>query len=1416
MGQSGAPAAYRGYRRQILYTLSRILAPGVGEDLAFQPEGQEDLAVRGADGNLVEVIQVKSRSNLVLSDLTPEKPGTFFHRIIGVLQSVDKPIVRLVNIGSIGPELRQAWEGKEPHRTRVYEKLLGHGFTAPEAESIFAQLELVELDEVQVTDSVFSFLRNSLAGIDPESAFDLLSFWLYKAAEHGTLITRASLISKMSDVGGFLVARHTYQDEWFTSIIPLVLQPISDIQHSQLRNEFYAGISARYEHILAGIDFRRDGKLEEIAKAFERSRVVIVHAASGQGKTTLAYRYLHDTYPETWRFSIELVENRQHALKIATALAGYAEAVQAPMAVYVDVRPHDKEWPELVKRLGRHSFFQVLVTIREEDFRRANISGAELDYASVELSFDEAEAWLIYERAIASGFASEFLDFDEAWVKFGGDGPLMEFIYLLTQTTTLRERLHEQVTRIRKEIQNGARPDTLRVLCLVSVASAYEARLDTRNLIKRLNLPDPDYTLRLLEEEYLIRISSDRGYIEGLHPIRSRIITDLLTSSDISPWLDVATEALPLMLEEDLESFILYAFVDRPSECEDLLLVVKQLQPKTWTGLAGMFRSLLWIGVHDYVVSNMTVVEAAQEEFGDGWWTIIDFDVADVTAEDAREWWRRLRDLIPKERQAKIEEIRAGQSPKGRALKLAVTWLAQLDNQPSPPTPLSDWIGVAELCFWAGHLGAAQHVEQWLLDDDLIRAANELPIPQVAHLSLALYTCNKERHTDWIDHVAPTLHARLAEDYGIVFLEEQETTLKLHFIISDDNSANEQSQLAFSADQRSSDPLHQRTLERIELVRGLFPHYEAYGSQGYGHKLGSFELPFDSTVKSGISASHLLPVWPVRVNSLAQGLGRNRFRAASWREYVEQILQTRELWITCLRQLRQGLAKYLQRNRAVDLHKYVDMDLWSKCESSIRSPLLLPKSAVDQWGFAQEGLSGARTLLLEQLGDWGQRPHIQPSIALYKYKAHLEAAQDFTFSLSAFLWQAPHVIITNSVIGKLPVDSPEHGRRTETLQRESIRTDLAHLTTQNLFEAARNLANFQKHFGLLFRALVDNEKLAALEDEERELMNLVWQLWYFFANRPLQQFSTPLSQVPGKISLTKRDLEKQVARAAETVATEGTRVTVLPFESDWDKVPSLCLRLDLEDPLDLYPKIEALIVVLRENIGHIDFQELRHYVIRQNWEYVVIVPVIRGKMLNQLVWRLHTFTTVLQDDEMERQLWSYIPQLIPEQSLEEYGLELWNVEEIDLANQFSAAVAQISFLAAHISDFHSILDATEPGFQVLQCYIDEQASRLNERLQAVLDTMELMLDKFNRLPESKKLSRNNLITSIKGLIEIRKFVMPSEEFDGTQEFDLDQLFEYTQRLEQARLWAETIKLFWVADVLDHTFGVEMNSTVELN
>ena len=111
--------------------------------------------------------------------------------------------------------------------------------------------------------------------------------------------------------------------------------------------------------------------MKDIHTAFGSQNVVVVHSASGQGKTTLAYRYAKEFAPSQFRLEVSAASSMRHARRIALALVGHTEAVEVPTLVFLDVKPGDNYWVEVVRELASVVGLQILVTIREEDWTRA-------------------------------------------------------------------------------------------------------------------------------------------------------------------------------------------------------------------------------------------------------------------------------------------------------------------------------------------------------------------------------------------------------------------------------------------------------------------------------------------------------------------------------------------------------------------------------------------------------------------------------------------------------------------------------------------------------------------------------------------------------------------------------------------------------------------------------------------------------------------------------------------------------------------------------------------------------------------------------------------------------------------------------------------------------------------------------------
>lgn len=1428
---SGATPTYRGYRLQALYILYRILA-GTGDDVVFRPEGNEDLDILNRDGTLVEIVQVKSYESLRLSHLGSEKKQEpFFKRVTSLLDSDSEIDVKVVNFGEIGPELEGAWQNHSDHshvdRKSVAKKLIEkHGLTDIEVSLVFDAVELVSVDENIIHGAVMGLIQNTAAGISASSAFDLFMQWVYQLSEKQESVTKAAIVNKLNNIGQALTQRSNFVTEWHTSIRPIGEQEFASTDSlDKLRTEFFAGVSVRYAHIEAGLDFRRDDKLAAITEGFRKHNVVILHGASGQGKTALAYRYLYDYYPATWRYEIVLIENPTHALRIASALNAQATALEAPIAVYLDVRPNDTNWAELVEQLTRHPYINVLVTVREEDFRRTSLPSYRLEYADIALQFNKPEAQLIYDRAVESdkNVQAHFLDFAASWEAFNEAGPLLEYVYLLTQTETLQERLSEQLTNITSEVEGKQVIDKWDVLRWVAVASAYEARLYHVKLREMVAKPALfGQVIQQLEEEYLIRRSADGQFIEGLHPIRSQILTDLMVRNDPAIWLETTKELLPAIIESDLQPFILNAFVDRPQGDQTALLSpLTAYHPVTWTGNAGVLRALLWAGVRDYIEANRSLIDQVQDDVQGGWCQIVlDIDLANVL-DETFPFDKILFERITPENRQKIEAYRASQTPKSGAFEYATKWLASLNDAPAAPTTHGDWIGLAEIMGWAGHLEIAPWIDAWITDEQLSELVFQYDLRLVADISTALYKCNPDRHENWIDTHREALDARLANDYQILALERDEvgeedgeSRIRIHFIPS-------QVQNGLGIDpvllgqKKDRDQLHNAAVERVELVCYLYPTYERYASQGYGFRLGStLALPIDETRKDML-ARYATPHWLIRINQFARAIGEYPYRPNTWEEYIASLIETRRKVVGNLHDLQEGLIRFIGSSKGFNvIKKHLDTSEWDNTKGLLSNIPKLPKRAVDKWGFSSETNRSTSLASTEAVGLLGMDPntpgssgsrYIPSAIAFQQYAPYLQAQRDYLGNLSKFFDQSLHVLVTNSVAKRYHQNDPRQLTLRQQAEELGYRTDFDHLSTRNYWAATLSMEEYQRQFSHLLAPFVDEGELSALEQEELDTVPSTWTYWYFFANHPHYGISNARRRVLRKVEWEKLALDRSLGEVLDGISSvkngawsiKRIKTTLL-----WKESSALWIKVDVIDPMDYYNAPETLIGKLRDAFGKRDVRSLVDYLLEQYYGYFVIIPTVRGKLISPLCFAPHFATALYSDKPPSESPLSLSPtELTPEQ-LEKLEMQLWEDEGFVLANQLGNAFAVVRILASQLAEFNSLPEAAvaKAGFDQLQTYLNEQASVLSEHLQQYLDAGTELLDKVNALSEPEREEHIALVECVEMLIEIRGVIVPQDS--GVWQLSLPELHQYAERLEGIAVAGEALRLTWISDILN--------------
>jgi hypothetical protein len=700
---------YRGYRRQALYCLFRLFDDGLPDNYVIHPEGNEDLAIYNPDGELIEIVQVKDHSSpLTVSSF--EQP--FYKRISEYCGPDSTVTVKIATFGDVGPELAKALDNEQENPKRSIETLVKErhgkpGLSLEEAKNIFSHLESEQVNEEILTSKLLDQLKGTITSGDPVRAFEYLMWWLVSSSEHQKKLNRLQTIDQLNQIGRFIDHRAAHEHEWNISIKPIEYPTPSKLEEEKLRSEFFQGGRVRPRHIAAKLDVPRIEALHEINKLFQQENVVILRAASGQGKTTLAYRYLLEWAPDDFRYEILQAADLQHARRMSAAIKGHTEAIDVPTVVYLDVRPGDNVWVEFVRELSDVSSLRILVTIREEDWFRSRVTKDHFSFSDYSVVFDEATGREMFRALKVSGLGETLLDFSEAWSKLGERKTLFEFVYLTTQNEQLSERIKTQISSLKDQVNNGSLGEAeLKLLRLVAIASAYEARIKLKELVQCVNVPEPLRTIERFSNEYLLRTSNDGRYVEGFHAIRSEIIAGELSDEVLQSRGEIEEEVLPLLVEDDLESFLLYSFSRNPLSADKIAQSLGSISFQTWSGARGVFTALQWLGLKRYVDANATLIQNMREIYGGGWCLVLDWDLAQVYGNDGIGFLDSFRH-ISKDMEftaVSAKKIQEQQTDKDDVFVYVSNWMKYFIVPDSEQYTIKELMALAEVLFWLGHL----------------------------------------------------------------------------------------------------------------------------------------------------------------------------------------------------------------------------------------------------------------------------------------------------------------------------------------------------------------------------------------------------------------------------------------------------------------------------------------------------------------------------------------------------------------------------------------------------------------------------------------------------------------------------------------------------------------------------------------
>ena len=310
------------------------------------------------------------------------------------------------------------------------------------------------------------------------------------------------------------------------------IQRIKFSKLDEYSSNYYEGKKATPADIANGLPIERPSIEKEIADSIHNNTITVIKTSSGQGKTTLALRTIFALKEEYTPYQITWCNNVSELNKIVEFFRMRTRIGEKPIILIDNLDANLSEWNMLAQLMQTSVtyHYKLIVTSRENDWY--NYSGDISNLHSLKIikpTLTESEAIAIFNSLKKLGkLHNDIIDWKNPWLKIAERQLLIEYIYILTHGEMIAERISAQMKKIGNATMGGIKFEILRKVCFADVCGI---KLETKALINSLVAKtdtDIGEILKSLANEFLVHVSANGNYIEGLHPVRSRHIVECL------------------------------------------------------------------------------------------------------------------------------------------------------------------------------------------------------------------------------------------------------------------------------------------------------------------------------------------------------------------------------------------------------------------------------------------------------------------------------------------------------------------------------------------------------------------------------------------------------------------------------------------------------------------------------------------------------------------------------------------------------------------------------------------------------------------------------------------------------------------------------------------------------------------------
>lgn len=653
--------------------------------------------------------------------------------------------------------------------------------------------------------------------------------------------------------------------------------------------------------------------VDRIHEALKSAGACVIRTASGQGKSTLLYRYAFKHYQPETTFIVKHLGDESMVGPIKQAILSRI-ALGLPILVLIDnVRADLRFWHRLVSELAGQDV-RVLVTMREEDWYRysGGARGFGREIVTPTLSLEEARQ--IYhefkqKNRIAQGVRSAEWAFEQVSER----QLLIEFTYLITHGQMLADRLSEQARDMERMGEGRAK---LHILRLVSVAQAYEARVPVATLLRHVDFDqDPDSTIESLQREYLLCTD---GVCEGLHFVRSQHLATLLHR--IVPLEQTMAELISILDADNLESFIGAAFIDPSVDHSTLLQALTERGRRESLEVVNRITKALFTASETlYFRKHQAQFDRAIEGIGSSVTTLLcsatlPFQTIDFLGD--------LRNISPDNPNLiLLADLAREFTPRRWEDRIEVRFLQTIISHVDSAYLRDNFTQLGSFLYWCRLPGIdTSRLRELLAEQDWRHHIYHADLHPTAQFISELRNFAPESYDSLVNSEKDTLLSRFKLISDTLLVEERGDDVYVEFVVDESEAASVR--------------LVEQAWGRLRNLYKMFAGYNIYRSQGLypiGHGL---EREFDDTHKEANADAFKLEAEAERNSTYVRAVEAHY--AASF------VYQWQEQWFNFRRDLPELMRRIVQvfQNRRTD-SEVLDA-LWRDLTGRIQQMIKLP------------------------------------------------------------------------------------------------------------------------------------------------------------------------------------------------------------------------------------------------------------------------------------------------------------------------------------------------------------------------------------------------------------------------------------------------------------------------------------------